>query len=77
MDLWAVSINNPDSKVHRANMGPIWGQQDPDGPHVGPMKFAIWEGLTTLLEILMPDGRSYFMLPSIKRKMGRDLLSKF
>ena len=23
-------------------MGPIWGQQDPDGPHVGPMNFAIW-----------------------------------
>ena len=24
------------------NMGPIWGQQDPGGPHVGPMNFAIW-----------------------------------
>ena len=32
----------PDSKVHGANMSPIWGQQDPDGPHVGPMNFAIW-----------------------------------
>ena len=32
----------PNSKVHRANMGPIWGRQDPDGPHVGPMNFAIW-----------------------------------
>ena len=32
----------PDSKVHRANMGPIWGWQDPGGPHVGPMNFAIW-----------------------------------
>ena len=32
----------PDSKVHWANMGPIWGQQDPGGPHVGPMNFAIW-----------------------------------
>ena len=32
----------PDSKVHGAIMGPIWGQQDPDGPHVGPMNFAIW-----------------------------------
>ena len=32
----------PDSKVHEANMGPIWGRQDPDGPHVGPMNFAIW-----------------------------------
>ena len=22
-----------DSKVHGANMGPIWGRQDPGGPH--------------------------------------------
>ena len=27
----------PDSKVHGANMGPIWGRQDPGGSHVGPM----------------------------------------
>ena len=33
----------PDSRVHGANMGPIWGRQDPGGPHVGPMKFAIWD----------------------------------
>ena len=32
----------PDSKVHGANMGPIWGRQDPGGPHVGPMNLAIW-----------------------------------
>ena len=31
----------PDSKVHGANMGPIWGRQDPGGPHVGPMNVAI------------------------------------
>ena len=31
-----------DSKVHGINMGPIWGRQDPGGPHVGPMNFAIW-----------------------------------
>ena len=24
------------------HMGPIWGLQDPGGPHVGPMYFAIW-----------------------------------
>ena len=36
-------MENPDSKVHGANMGPIWGQQDPGEPHVGPMNFAIWE----------------------------------
>ena len=38
-----VYINGfPDSKNHAANMGPIWGRQDPGGPHVGPMNFAIW-----------------------------------
>ena len=38
----------PDSKVHGANMGPIWGRQDPGGPHVGPMNFAIWHVLYCL-----------------------------
>ena len=32
----------PDSKVHGAHMGPIWGRQDPGGHHVGPMNFVIW-----------------------------------
>ena len=36
------TLNCPDSKVHGANMGPIWGRQDPGGPHVGPVNFAIW-----------------------------------
>ena len=36
-ETWTI----PDSKVHGANMGPIWGRQDPGGPHVGPMNFAI------------------------------------
>ena len=31
-----------ESKVHGANMGPIWGRQDPVGPHVDPINFAIW-----------------------------------
>ena len=39
---------NPDSKVHGANMGPIWGWQDPGGPHVGPMNFAFWDQATSL-----------------------------
>ena len=53
----------PDSKVHGANMGPIWVLSAPDGPHVGPMNFAIrvclicecssfkWVALTQLKEI--------------------------
>ena len=32
----------PDVKVHGASMGPIWGRQDPVGPDIGLMNFAIW-----------------------------------
>ena len=32
----------PDSKVRGANMGPIWGRQDPAGSNVGPVNLAIW-----------------------------------
>ena len=38
----SVYLGCPDSEVHGANMGPIWDRQDPGGPHVGPMNFAIW-----------------------------------
>ena len=37
-----IGGKDPDNKVHGANMGPIWGRQDPGGPHVGPMNLAIW-----------------------------------
>ena len=43
----------PDSKVHGANMGPIWGRQDPGGPHVGHMNFAIW-GILKFSLLLLP-----------------------
>ena len=42
---YGLELNTPDSKIHGANMGPIWGRQDPDGPHVGPMNFAIWDSI--------------------------------
>ena len=32
----------PDSKVYGTYTGPIWGRQDPGGPHVGPMNLATW-----------------------------------
>ena len=35
--------NNPDSKVHGANMGPTGGLKDPGGPHVDHMNLTIWE----------------------------------
>ena len=31
----------PDRKVHVANIGPIWGRQDPGVPLVSPINFAI------------------------------------
>ena len=42
---WDATDNIPVSKVHGANMGPIWDRQDPCGPHVGPVNFAIWDTL--------------------------------
>ena len=41
----SVLLSYPDSKVHGANMGPIWGRQDPGGSHVGPINFAFWVAL--------------------------------
>ena len=40
---YAKHIAIPDSKVHGANMGPIWDRQVLVGPHVGPMNLAIWD----------------------------------
>ena len=36
-----MTVSIPDRKVHGANMGPIWGRQDPGGPHVDPINFVI------------------------------------
>ena len=46
---------HPDSKVDGANLGPIWGRQDTDGPHVGPMDFAIWEYTALLWDLVEMD----------------------
>ena len=45
----SVKTMIPDSKVHGANMGPIWGRQDRGGPHVGPMNLIIWDGAGIIL----------------------------
>ena len=37
----------PDSKINGTNMGPTWGWQDPGGPHVDPMNFAIWDWMSS------------------------------
>ena len=41
MDVEASMLGYLDSKIHGANMGPIWVLSAPDGPHVGPMNLAI------------------------------------
>ena len=43
---WQNWDENPDSKVHGANMKTIWGRQGPGGPHVGSMNLAIWDSFT-------------------------------
>ena len=45
---WVI-LDISDSKVPGANMAPIWGRQDPCGPHVGPMNFVISTGLVIAL----------------------------
>ena len=35
--------------VRGANVRPIRGRQDPGGPHVGPMNFAIWACIVFVL----------------------------
>ena len=37
----------PESKFRGANVGPIWGRQDPGEHHVGTMNFAIWATMQT------------------------------
>ena len=60
-------------------MGPIWGRQDPGGPHIGPMNFAIWEGFLTWLLVqppanLKPDFRILvtrgLATPEVSRSSG-------
>ena len=50
----------PDSKVNGANMGPIWGRQDPGGRNVGPMNFAIWVfNKTSCIHVWLTDNYLY------------------
>ena len=58
--------HNPDSKVHGANVGPIWDRQDPGGPHVGPVNFAICEACVThvaAVALFVWEGMVYGDLP--------------
>ena len=50
-DTCRSSEAGPDSKIHGANMVPIWDRQVPGGPHVGPMNFNIWVSIADLFNI--------------------------
>ena len=64
----------PDSKAHGGNMGPIRDRQDPGGPHVGPMIFAIlditlgaegWDIRITVLDIINWTGHNSMRLSDV------------
>ena len=58
--------HNPDSKVHGANIGPIWVRQDPEGPHTGPMNFAFWEHNKSFRKLLYErDTQAYTVYMSL------------
>ena len=61
----------PDSKVHGANMGPIWGRQDPGGPHVGPKNFARVRSLRLELHL-----RSQWVWPSAQYGCLESVITK-
>ena len=63
---YVLKLLYPDRKVHGPNMGPIWGQQDPGGPHVGPMNLAFWVALQIQHHLgAETDGRGYIIIINI------------
>ena len=53
----SMSLEDKESKVYGAIMGPIWFLSAPDGPHVGPMNLAIRGIISHSGEILLGDNR--------------------
>ena len=46
-------------------MGPIWGRQDPGGPHVGPLDLAVWIylwGYPAYINTLWPSDAYYIQI---------------
>ena len=66
-------LNNPDSKVHGANMGPTWVLSAPDGPHVGPMNLAIREGIVvSSIVMIIENEYNSIVIPQIFMKRNDD-----
>ena len=66
-----INQNSPNSKVHGVSMGPIWGRQDPGGPHVGPMNFAIWT--QSVKSVCLSDCTNVCMYVCIVHPAGNEL----
>ena len=49
------SVPFPDSKVHKANIGPTWVLSAPDGPNVGPMNLCIGVGSKNKMKCKMKE----------------------
>ena len=50
-------------------MGPIWGQQDPGEPHVGPMNFDSWVASFQLTEL---SGQCLVQMTAERLRDGKD-----
>ena len=72
-----LTDEHPDSKIHGANMGSIWGRQDPGGPHVGPMNFDIWANSLEIASFSSCNVISYCALISLNEKMRMQLFFSF
>ena len=71
---------HPNSKVHRAYMGPTWGRQDPGGPHVGPMSLVIWQNVLMAVIVVTAGGNHgnlQMMADILAFQLKSDIYSSF
>ena len=54
----------PDSKVHGANMGPIWGRQDPGGPML--VSWTLLSRISLVNQSLNEQNDHYFVADTVK-----------
>ena len=64
-----MKLDHPDSKVHGAIMGPVWGRQDPCRPHGGPMNFATWASMNTAIWWMLPIFHILFLEITMTRSI--------
>ena len=50
-------------------MGPIWGRQGPDGPHVGPMNVVIWVICRWSVKFVSVSGEDVKLIRQVKQSI--------